>query len=259
MTRGGWRWWCAAAVTLGNLVCGFVAAWLALRAARGDGGVAWLAAVSGWVGLGVVLDQIDGPLARRWGVSSEAGKRLDGLADAVTFGAAPGLALAAAGGVWVWWGVAYAAAVWLRLGRVSMETSDAGAYFRGLPCPAAAMAAVGLAWFVAEPGRGPAWLGMLGAAGLCAWLVWVGVRFPRWGGIRASLGWRVFVVVGLAYAGVVAVRVGPPAGMGVAGWLYVAGGVAGWVRGALRRRSLRRSGHDGLGGGDGHLARAGRG
>ena len=44
---------------------------------------------------------IDGTLARRWGVESKAGERLDSNADAaLTFGGLFGLTI---GGVWSWW------------------------------------------------------------------------------------------------------------------------------------------------------------
>src|SRR5687767_9871949 len=67
--------------TVGNMFCGFYAI---LASFRGDFDSAAIA-----IGLGIVLDGLDGRVARLTGTASEFGVQLDSLADVLTFGAAP--------------------------------------------------------------------------------------------------------------------------------------------------------------------------
>lgn len=67
--------------TLGNLYCGFLSIGFAA-----DGQVRNAAIL---ILIGMMLDSMDGRLARVLGVQSQLGKELDSLADIVTFGVAP--------------------------------------------------------------------------------------------------------------------------------------------------------------------------
>ncbi|MET3195376.1 CDP-diacylglycerol--serine O-phosphatidyltransferase [Bacillus sp. OAE603] len=67
--------------TLGNLYCGFLSIGFAA-----DGQVRNAAIL---ILIGMMLDSMDGRLARVLGVQTQLGKELDSLADIVTFGAAP--------------------------------------------------------------------------------------------------------------------------------------------------------------------------
>jgi CDP-diacylglycerol--serine O-phosphatidyltransferase len=86
--------------------------------------------------ISMILDVLDGRIARRFDVSSDFGKELDSLADVVSFGVAPaillytqvlseysGLGLAAI----LWFAVAGA----LRLARFNVKTTKG--YYQGLP------------------------------------------------------------------------------------------------------------------------------
>jgi CDP-diacylglycerol--serine O-phosphatidyltransferase len=75
----------SAAITCGNLTAGFLAVVLASRGA--------LPEAAGLVALAAALDAADGPVARRGSAGGEFGANLDSLADLVSFGAAPALAL----------------------------------------------------------------------------------------------------------------------------------------------------------------------
>lgn len=76
----------ANALTSGSLVCGLLAVILATQ-----GEFVWGAGV---VGVAAALDGLDGPAARRVGGGPDGfGSRLDSLADVLSFGAAPALAL----------------------------------------------------------------------------------------------------------------------------------------------------------------------
>lgn len=131
-------------VTLGNATCGFVAVVLLVRA-QAQGlttpealvPAAW-AILAGWG-----FDMADGPVARLLRASSAFGVQLDSLCDVLTFGFAPALLVATAGGLG--WGaclagLAYLWAVVIRLARFNTEadTDSAHLYFKGLPSPAAA-------------------------------------------------------------------------------------------------------------------------
>ncbi|MGH9805384.1 MAG: CDP-diacylglycerol--serine O-phosphatidyltransferase [Candidatus Acidiferrales bacterium] len=70
--------------TVGNLLCGY---WSILSSATGS--VADLDRAAKLIGLAVVLDGLDGRVARMSNVSSPFGKEFDSLADIVSFGIAP--------------------------------------------------------------------------------------------------------------------------------------------------------------------------
>ncbi|MEK7269529.1 MAG: CDP-diacylglycerol--serine O-phosphatidyltransferase [Planctomycetota bacterium] len=78
--------WLPSAFTFANLVCGFSAICLSSHA----GGFERAAAL---IFLAIVLDGLDGALARKTGKSSAFGGELDSLADLVSFGIAPGFFL----------------------------------------------------------------------------------------------------------------------------------------------------------------------
>jgi len=68
-------------ITLGNLLCGVIATWLAIKSQ--------IQYAAFFICLGIVFDFFDGLSARLLKVSSDMGKELDSLADLVTSGIAP--------------------------------------------------------------------------------------------------------------------------------------------------------------------------
>ena len=100
----------------------------------------------------MVLDSLDGRVARMTNTQTAFGAQYDSLSDMVAFGVAPALT------VYSWslfnlgklgWLIAflYTAATALRLARFNTQTHDADKrYFQGLPCPAAAAVIAGLVW-----------------------------------------------------------------------------------------------------------------
>jgi len=70
-------------VTLSNLILGVISLWLTMEEQYSESAVAVL--------LAMVMDGLDGRLARRFKVSSDFGKELDSLSDLVSFGVAPAL------------------------------------------------------------------------------------------------------------------------------------------------------------------------
>ncbi|MEO9101084.1 MAG: CDP-diacylglycerol--serine O-phosphatidyltransferase [Burkholderiaceae bacterium] len=104
----------------------------------------------------MVLDSLDGRVARLTNTQSAFGEQMDSLSDMVSFGAAPGLiayewALRPLGR-WGWIAAfVYCACAALRLARFNVNTSVVDKrYFQGLPSPAAAALVAGFIWLVAE-------------------------------------------------------------------------------------------------------------
>jgi CDP-diacylglycerol---serine O-phosphatidyltransferase len=132
------------ALTTGNLLCGVSAILLALRAAahpelapRFCGQGAWL------ILLGLLLDGLDGRVARLTRTKSAFGMNLDSLADLVTFGVAPVILLIQLGAVGprISYSLAglYASMAAIRLARFNVQTRKSnGHHFQGLPSPAPA-------------------------------------------------------------------------------------------------------------------------
>jgi CDP-diacylglycerol--serine O-phosphatidyltransferase len=101
----------------------------------------------------MVLDGIDGRVARLTNTQSAFGAEYDSLSDMVSFGIGPALvvyqwALVDLGKIGWLAAFFYAAATALRLARFNtqVETADKR-YFQGLPCPLAAAVVAGLVWF----------------------------------------------------------------------------------------------------------------
>jgi CDP-diacylglycerol--serine O-phosphatidyltransferase len=134
------------AFTTAALFCGFYAIVMAMNLKFEHASIAIFAAM--------VLDGIDGRVARLTNTQSEFGAQYDSLADMVSFGAAPALV------VYEWslrglgklgWLAAfvYCAGAALRLARFNTNIAVVDKrYFQGLPSPAAAAMVAGLVWFM---------------------------------------------------------------------------------------------------------------
>jgi len=136
--------------TTAALFCGFFAVVQAMK------GAFELAAVAIFVAM--VLDGLDGRVARLTRTQSAFGAEYDSLSDMVSFGVAPALV------VYVWalkdmgrlgWIAAfiYCVGAALRLARfnTTLEVMDKR-YFQGLPSPAAAALVAGLVWVMITSG-----------------------------------------------------------------------------------------------------------
>lgn len=114
----------------------------------------------------MVLDSLDGRVARMTNTQSAFGEQMDSLADMVSFGAAPALIAyewSLKGlGRWGWIAAfVYCACAALRLARFNVNTGVVDKrYFQGLPSPAAAALVTGFIWVMTEQGiaaQGLAW------------------------------------------------------------------------------------------------------
>ncbi|MBV0933918.1 CDP-diacylglycerol--serine O-phosphatidyltransferase [Marinobacterium weihaiense] len=104
----------------------------------------------------MLLDGLDGRVARMTNTQSAFGAEYDSLADMVSFGVAPALvaynwALGDLGKLGFFAAFVYAAGGALRLARFNTQIGSVDKrYFIGLPSPAAAAAVAGLVWVCAE-------------------------------------------------------------------------------------------------------------
>ncbi len=138
-------------LTTGAMFCGFYA----IVAGMND--KFELAAIA--VFIAMVLDGLDGRVARMTNTQSEFGAEYDSLSDLISFGLAPALvmyqwALVHLRDMGVAWGKAgwlaafiYVACAALRLARFNTQIGKVDKrYFIGLPSPAAAAIVVGMVW-----------------------------------------------------------------------------------------------------------------
>lgn len=134
--------------TTGALFCGFYAI------VAGMNGVFDNAAIAIFVAM--VLDGLDGRVARLTNTQSAFGAEYDSLADMVSFGIAPALVtfswvLNGAGKFGWFCAFIYVAGAALRLARFNTQIGSVDKrYFIGLPSPAAAAAIAGLVWACIE-------------------------------------------------------------------------------------------------------------
>jgi CDP-diacylglycerol--serine O-phosphatidyltransferase len=120
--------------TLANLFCGWACV---VYAMQGD-----LETAAPFIGVALVLDMLDGRIARMTGTASEFGLQLDSLADIVSFGMAPAVlayawGLAPLGRLGWAVGFLFVTAAALRLARFNIQRNTDKRYFVGLASPAA--------------------------------------------------------------------------------------------------------------------------
>jgi CDP-diacylglycerol--serine O-phosphatidyltransferase len=165
----------------------------------------------------MVLDSLDGRVARMTNTQSAFGEQMDSLSDMVSFGAAPALI------AYVWslkelgrWGwiaaFVYCACAALRLARFNVNTAVVDKrYFQGLPSPAAAALVAGFIWLANEyeiPGSHLAW--PMFALALYAGLTMVtNVPFYSFKDIqmKKSVPFAVIVLIAL---GIAVINIHPP-------------------------------------------------
>jgi CDP-diacylglycerol--serine O-phosphatidyltransferase len=135
-------------LTIGNLFCGFYAI---IAIYKDDLSKAVLAII-----IALVVDFLDGAVARFAKATSDFGMELDSLADLVSFGVAPGMlayvfAMQPFGRIGWLAAFLFAACGALRLARFNIQTKKLDTrYFVGLPVPAAAGIVVSSVLFLGE-------------------------------------------------------------------------------------------------------------
>lgn len=221
--------------TTGVLFCGFFAIVQAMDGRFDIGCIA--------IFIAMVLDGMDGRVARWTHTQSEFGAQYDSIADMVAFGAAPALIAY----TWVlkdfgtagWIGAfIYCAGAGIRLARFNANIAVIDKrYFQGLPSPSGAAVMAGFVWVLADFGflpREHAWLAPL------TWLVAVfaGVTMvsnvPFWS--FKELNWKKRVPLWVILALVVGISVVASKPSLVLFALFMAYGVSGYVMWAMGYR-----------------------
>jgi CDP-diacylglycerol--serine O-phosphatidyltransferase len=188
----------ASLFTVGNLFVGFGAIISSFHGHFVRAGVMIVVAV--------VLDMLDGRIARLTGTASEFGAELDSLADAVSFGVAPAVL------VYAWGMVTLRPAGWLvaflfvvggvvRLARFNVQKHVVDSrFFVGLPIPAAAGQLATLVMLWREPLVGHfAPLLLLAGTVVLAFLMVSTFRYPSFKGVDLRSRRSYAVVLGVAF------------------------------------------------------------
>jgi len=233
-------------ITTGALFAGFSAVVAAM-----DGNFV-PAAVAIYIAM--VLDGLDGRVARLTSTESEFGKEYDSLSDMVSFGLAPALVFYQWGAAqlrelgWLWgkvgWLVAFffAVAAGLRLARYNTHHVADKRYFEGLPSPSAAAVVAGLVWLgtkLEASGVIAMTVGLIITAGVGALMV---SRFAYYSGKDLNLSGRIpFGYVLLIPAVFILISLNPPTVLFTLFFVYAASGpvLEGWRRVRRRRRRLQ--------------------
>jgi CDP-diacylglycerol--serine O-phosphatidyltransferase len=152
---------------------GLFAGFYAIVAAMSDNFVGAAIAIF----IAMLMDGIDGRVARLTHTTSEFGVQYDSLSDMVCFGLAPSLVVfewalrSMSDHGWLWsklgWLAAFifTAGAALRLARFNTQVASADKrYFQGLPSPSAAAVLAGLVWFSEDNGLNGADMWIAGAA-----------------------------------------------------------------------------------------------
>ena len=224
-------------ITLAALFGGFYAIVMAMN------GRFELATVAIFVSM--VLDSLDGRVARMTNTQSAFGEQMDSLSDMVSFGAAPALVayIWTLNGLGRWGWIAafvYCACAALRLARFNVNTGVVDKrYFQGLPSPAAAAMVAGFIWLASDAGLDPAamrWV-MFGITLFAGLTMVTNVPFYSFKdlSLKRSVPFAAIVLVAL---GIAVINIDPPT---VLFGLFVAYGLSGYVVLAWRKSKGRPS------------------
>ncbi len=225
------------AFTTASLFCGFYAIVMAMNVRFEQAAIA--------VFFSMVLDSLDGRVARLTNTQSAFGEQYDSLSDMVSFGVAPALIMyewtLRGLGKWGWLAAfVYCAGAALRLARFNANIGVVDKrYFQGLPSPAAAALVVGLVWVATELAQ-TKWINYVPAD--FAWYAWIltlyagvtmvsNVPFYSFKDLNLKRSVPFIFVLGLVLAFVL-ISVDPPLVL----WsLFVVYGVSGYLVWAWRR------------------------
>ena len=223
-------------MTVGNLFCGYACV---VYSTRGD-----FDSAAVFIGIAMVLDTLDGFLARLTHSTSAFGVELDSLADVVSFGLAPAI-LAFTWGLWplgrLGWaaGFVYVTAAAMRLARFNIQTGSTTdkRYFAGLPSPAAggviASTVYLYPWGLQDPRFAALALPMVLVPGL---LMVTTIRFRS---IKAiDVGWRrSYLALFAAAVAIALIASHPRIALVVLAYAYIVWSLGTFVVSRLRRRT----------------------
>jgi CDP-diacylglycerol--serine O-phosphatidyltransferase len=227
-------------LTMGNMFCGYLCI---LYSIRGQFDVA-----APLIGVAVVLDMLDGRIARMTGTATAFGVEFDSLADVISFGIAPAVL------TFMWglhplhrlgWaaGFIYVSAAALRLARFNIQSIKAAdkRYFVGMPSPAAAAIPASTIFFYPAGIRDATWAPIALAVMVVPALLMVStIRFSSFKAVdtQKRRSYKVLALVALVIAGI---YLHPNVVLLGLAYLYMLMGLVGEVWGRFRRRGSPRS------------------
>jgi CDP-diacylglycerol--serine O-phosphatidyltransferase len=224
--------------TMGNMFCGYACI---VYAMRGD-----FETAAPFIGVAVVLDMLDGRIARLTGTASDFGVELDSLADVISFGVAPAIlsyawGLQTLGRLGYAAGFLYVSAAALRLARFNIQSATVTdkRYFVGLPSPPAAGIAASTV-YVYPYGLHDyrAALPALAMVLVPALLMVSTIRFRSFKTIDLKMR-RPYTVLFLIALGIMAVATHPRYVLVVIAYSYLASAFVGLALSRLRHRGAR--------------------
>jgi CDP-diacylglycerol--serine O-phosphatidyltransferase len=233
--------------TIANLFCGWACV---VHAMRGD-----LTTAAPFIGVAIVLDMLDGRIARMTGTTSDFGVQLDSLADLISFGMAPAIlsfqwGLAPLGRLGWAAGFMFVTAAALRLARFNTQIGVADKrYFQGLPSPSAAAIVAGMVWAATDQGLAGESVryGAFALTLVAGVLMVSNVRYHSFKGfdLRGKVPFVAALVVVLVF---VLISVHPPHTLFAGFLVYAASGPILTLVQLRRRRAGRRAATAGKGG-----------
>jgi CDP-diacylglycerol---serine O-phosphatidyltransferase len=223
--------------TVANLFCGYACV---VYSTRGDYERAAL-----FIGVAMLLDVLDGFIARLTNSSTAFGVELDSLADIVSFGLAPAIlaftwGLSPLGRVGWAAGFLFVAAAAMRLARFNIQSSSPAVldkrYFVGMPSPAAAAVIVSTVFLY--PYRLVDRESAVAALAMVLVPAFLMVSTVRFRSVKAiDVGWRrSYVGLFVAAVAIALVAAHPRIALVVLSYSYVASAFIGWLIARLRRR-----------------------
>src|SRR5262245_4033162 len=215
-------------LTMGNMFCGYACI---VYGVRGE-----FETAAPFIGFAIVLDMLDGRVARLTGAESDFGLQFDSLADVISFGVAPAVLSFAWGleplGRLGWAaGFMFVTAAAMRLARFNIQSASVvdKRYFVGMPSPAAAgvPAATGFAYPWGAQDYAQA-LPVLGMMLVPAFLMVSTIRFRSFKTIDLQAR-RSYTVLLLIAAAIVLVATHPRFILVFLAYTYLMSGIVGLV------------------------------
>jgi CDP-diacylglycerol--serine O-phosphatidyltransferase len=222
-------------LTMGNMFCGYLCV---LYAIRGQFDIA-----APLIGVAVVLDMLDGRIARMTGTATAFGVEFDSLADVISFGIAPAVL------TFMWglqplhrlgWAVGfiYLTAAALRLARFNIQSvrSTDKRHFVGMPSPAAAALPASTVFFYPEGLQDPRWAFVALALMVVPALLMVStIRFSSFKTVDTQR-WRSYKVLALVALVIAVIQLHPSIVLLGLAYLYMLTGISAAVWARFRRR-----------------------
>lgn len=198
--------------------------------------------------IAMLMDALDGRVARLTNTQTFFGAELDSLSDMVSFGVAPALviynwSLHTLGKVGWLASFIFAVAVALRLARFNTQLGKSSKrYFKGLPCPSGAGVLAGLVWFGTDFNFSPNSLSVLILilTILIALCMISNFRYRSFKDLDLK-GSVPFVAILIAVLILVLIAIAPPQVLFIVFFLYAGSGPLAWLWFVKKMRSRKQA------------------